>query len=238
MDRRLVWLIASILAVAAPLSSCKSSDEDGDKSAGSGGYIGRGGSGGGSSAGGSSDDSGGPTEDDGSGGKSSTGGSGGSSNNVNPVCGDCLRKNCQDEMANCAGHEYCTRVYTCAELGDNVDEKVKSCINKRDGGKIEARTLFIKLETCKVTKCAPECLNQTTGCRVGAPECATCYEQLCPEHCTACQGNTACMEYYYCQHYCTTTACANACDKTFADGKTAYAPLSECRSSFCSGECL
>jgi hypothetical protein len=112
----------------------------------------------------------------------------------------------------------------CGDVCTNLDTDPANC-----GGCGNACT---GAQTCSARSC--------TG---GTSSCATCRSSAqgtsgsCASYYTTCSGTNDCYYLASCAASCTSASCVTTCEASYPNGKTAYAPLKSCLSSYCSGSC-
>ena len=91
-------------------------------------------------------------------------------------------------------------------------------------------------ETCSNGSCVGSGSSGTTG-----TTCSTCRSNAavggCSSYRSTCSANFDCDDVAYCAQSCTSASCVANCEASYPAGKTAYASLKSCLTSYCSSTC-
>ena len=83
------------------------------------------------------------------------------------------------------------------------------------------------------------CTGSSSG--TSGTTCSTCRINAtagsCSSYKTSCSANVSCDDIAYCAQYCTTASCVTNCEATYPAGKSFYASLKSCLTSYCSSTC-
>lgn len=87
-------------------------------------------------------------------------------------------------------------------------------------------------QTCSAGKCTGGSTGTTcSSCRSSATS------GSCSSYYSSCTANTDCYYLASCAQSCTTASCVTTCENQYPAGKSYYASLKSCLSSYCSGSC-